>query len=179
VFHLLKRIPLAAGNLVESVGMLLGFFLILLAPGARPVSLSFLLYLVAWFCMLFFPHCLTHYVVGRLLGVKFRFYTLTKSSVSKLGNPLFEILASKALVLSLKVDRESLRSVSGRRLAVMFASGAVASMSLPFLVPFASLQNLPILYSFSLFALSAANLAFDLYYSPKAGDISRAVSSRK
>ena len=174
-----KRIPLAAGNLVELVGLLLGFVLIVLAPLVRPILLSFLLYLIAWFCMLFFPHCLTHYVVGRILGIRFRFYTLTKSSVYKLGNPVFAAIASKPMVLSLKVERESLRSASGRRLAVMFASGAIASMTLPFLVPFSSLRNLPILYSASLFALSIANMVFDLYYSPKAGDISRAVSGAK
>ena len=177
--HFFRKIPLAAGNLVELAGILLGFLLMLSAPDVLQLPLRFVMYLVAWGCMLFFPHCLTHYIVGRILGIRFRFYTLTKSSVYQLRNPVFAIIASKSLVLSLRVDNESPRAVSGRRLAVMFASGAIASMSLPFLVPLAALQKLPTFYSVSLFVLCAANLAFDLYYSPKAGDLSRAFSSTK
>jgi hypothetical protein len=55
----------------------------------------------------------------------------------------------------------------------MFASGAVVSMILPFLVVVVAIGNLPMIWSLALALLSVANVSFDLYYSPKAGDLSR------
>ncbi len=174
-----KRISLLIGNLIEVTGILLGICLIALAPGIRVIPLTFLLYLVAWFCLLFFPHSLTHYIVGRLLGVKFRYYSFGKSSVSKLQLGFLKRFASRLAVLTLKVDQTSLRSVTPSRRTVMFSSGAVASMVLPFLAVTASFGHLPLSLSVFILLISVANLAFDLYYSPKAGDISRAISSAK
>jgi hypothetical protein len=55
----------------------------------------------------------------------------------------------------------------------MFASGATASMLLPFIVFAVSVGRLPAILAGVLLVLSVANLVFDLYYSPKAGDLSR------
>lgn len=173
------RIPIAVGNLVEITGILFALYLIVVTAEVALVLLKLILYLVAWACLLFFPHSLTHYAVGRLAGVKFRYYSFGKSSVYKLRIPFLSMIASRSPVLTLKVDRGSLQLVGrGGRLA-MFSSGAVASMVLPFFVAFASFRDLPTEFSVFLLLLSAANLLFDSYYSPKAGDISRAISAAK
>jgi hypothetical protein len=170
------RIPIAVGNLVEIAGILFALYLIVMAPEVTIVPLKLILYLAAWGCLLFFPHSLTHYAVGRLVGVRFRYYSFGKSSVYKLKIPFLSMIASMSPVLTLKVDRESLQSVCrGGRIA-MFTSGAVASMVFPFFVAFASFRDLPIMFSIFLLLLSAANMLFDFYFSPKAGDISRAIS---
>ena len=168
------RISLLFGNLVGGVGLLLGFLLVAVAPSTAAVSLKFLLYLVAWACFLFFPHGLAHFLVGRIVGVRFRYYTFNKSSISKLKLPILPGLASKLVVLTLKVDRGSFQLVSRGRRCAMFASGALASMLLPFISAFASLGHLPIFLSEILLAFSILNFVFDLYYSPRAGDILRA-----
>ncbi len=173
------RIPVMLGNVVELAGIFLAIYLIVLAPEVPAIPVKFLLYLVAWFCLLFFPHGLAHYVVGRLVGVRFRYYSLGKSSVSKLRMRFLGAIADKSVVLTLNVDRGSLQSVSFRGRIAMFSSGAVASMILPFSAALASLRDLPKVLSVFLLLLSAANLAFDLYFSPKAGDISRAISATK
>ncbi len=174
-----KRISLLVGNLIEVTGILLGICLIALAAVIPMMPLTFLLYLGAWFCLLFFPHSLTHYIVGRLVGVKFRYYSFGKSSVSKLRLSLLNLFASRLVVLTLKVDQTSLRSVTPSRRSIMFSSGAVASMVLPFLAAIASFGHLPLPLSVFILLISVVNLAFDLYYSPKAGDISRATSAAR
>jgi hypothetical protein len=89
------------------------------------------------------------------------------------------MIASRSPVLTLKVDPGSLQLVGrGGRIA-MFSSGAVASIVFPFLVAFASFRDLPMVFSVFLLLLSAANLLFDCYFSPKAGDISRAIPAAK
>jgi hypothetical protein len=166
------RIPIGVGNTVEVLGILLAFYLLLMAAPA-PSILRFLLYMISMGCFVFFPHGLAHYVTGRLVGVRFKYYLLTKSSVSKLKLPLLSELANQIPVLALKVDPESLRSASRGKRAMMFASGAAASMILPFIAPLASIGRVPALISGILFLVAVANVGFDLYYSPKAGDLSR------
>jgi len=133
----------------------------------------FAVYFLSWICLVFFPHCLAHYIVGRLVGVRFSHYAIGKSSITKLGLPLVSSFASALPLLTLKIERRSLRSVSHGARAVMFASGATASMILPFLVVVVSFEHLPLALSLALVLISVANLGFDLYYSPRAGDISR------
>lgn len=174
-----RKIPIAVGNLVEVAGTLLGVYLILVVPDVDSLLLKLIVYLVAWDCMEFFPHSLTHYVVGKLVGVKFRHYSLGKSAAYKLKIPLLGGVASRLRVLTLNVDRASLRSASRRGRVAMFSSGAIASMLLPFIVAFASFRDLPFVLSGFLFFLSVANLAFDVYFSPKVGDISKAMAAGK
>lgn len=171
-----RRISLLFGNLIEVAGVLFGISLIALAPTVPSMPLAFLLYLMAWSCLLFFPHGLVHFIVGVLVGVRFRGYSFGRSSISKLRMGFLSVFASKLVVLTLRVDQASLRSVSPLRRSMMFSSGAVASMILPFLAAAASIGHLPLALSTLLLLISVANLAFDLYYSPKAGDISRAKS---
>jgi len=171
------RIPTAIGNLVEFAGILFAVYLILIAPEVASLTVKLVLYLVAWGCMEFFPRGLTHYLVGRLVGVKFRYYSLGKSAAYKLKTPFLGLVTSRLPVLTLNVDRKSLRSVGRSGRFAMFSSGAISSMILPFIVAFGSFRDLPLIFSALLLFLSAANFAFDLYFSPKVGDISRAVAA--
>lgn len=167
------RIPVLGGNLIGVFGCAFAIWLITSAPDINEVSLRFLLYLVAWGSLAFFPHCLTHFIVGRMVGIRFSNYSVGRSAIAKLRIPLVSAIASRAPLLTLKIEKSSLGSSSRGRRAVMFASGAAASMILPFFVAVASFWHLPLHLSLLLFVLSAANLTFDFYYSPKAGDISR------
>jgi hypothetical protein len=52
-------------------------------------------------------------------------------------------------------------------------------MILPFFVALTSIRDLPMVLSVFLLLLSAGSFAFDLYFSPKVGDISKALSAGK
>lgn len=167
------KIPLVLGNAVEILGVLVAISLIVVAPDVNGALVRFLLYLVSWLCLVFFPHCLMHFIVGRLVGVRFSNYEIGKPSISKLRLPVVSAVAVVFPLLTLRIDRRSLKSVSNGDRAVTFASGALASMILPFLVPVTALGRLPVAWILVLLVLSLANVCFDLYYSPKAGDLSR------
>jgi hypothetical protein len=167
------KIPLAIGNLAEIIGTIFALYLIYAAADISQITLRFLFYLISWGSLVFFPHCLVHFIVGRLVGIRFTNYSFGRSAIGRLRIPLVSVLASKAPVLTLKVHHESLKSASRGARAVMFASGAVTSMVLPFFAAVASLGHLPLSLTVLLMVFTAANLAFDIYYSPRAGDISR------
>lgn len=167
------KIPLVLGNAIEILGIVVAISLIVVAPDMNGTFVRFLFYLTSWLCLLFFPHCLTHFIVGRLAGVRFSHYVIGKSSITKLRLPVVSAVAAVFPLLKLRIDKRSLRSVNDGARAATFASGAVASMILPFLVPVVAFGRLPVAWSLGLLLLSLANACFDLYYSPKAGDLSR------
>jgi hypothetical protein len=158
---------------MEILGAAVGVYLVVVAPDVNDVLLRFLVYLISWGCLVFFPHCLAHFVTGRLVGIRFNYYFLARSPVVKLKLPLISTVASKLPILGLKIDQSSLTPVGRGARAVLFASGATASMIFPFFPVAASIGRLPLILGSVLFVLSAANFLFDLYYSPKLGDLSR------
>ena len=62
-----RRIPLWAGTSLTALATLLTI-LLTLTSNYPPLKI------LCWFGLLYFPHCLSHYVVGRLLGIRFRYY---------------------------------------------------------------------------------------------------------
>ena len=167
------NIPLWIGNIVGISGSCFAVFLIYTAPTFTSVLIRFILYLISMGCLIFFPHCLAHFVVGSLMGVHFKHYSLSRSGIARLGIPFISDLASRLPLLSIKIDRVSFSTLSGRARVAMFASGALCSMSLPFASVVWSLDELPISFSFVLLMICLGNVLFEIYYSPKSGDFSR------
>ena len=165
-----SRLSLVYGNLIELAGTFVAFALIYYAPSIGGVYIKFALYLLSLGCLIFFPHCLAHFIVGTIVGIKFDYYSIRESSISRLNLP---ISGPRIPVLSLKVNRESLKHTNPFGRAAMFASGAIVSVLLPFIVVASALPNIPQLPGMLLLILAIANAAFDLYYSPRAGDFSR------
>lgn len=134
------RFSIRLGTALELFGVFLGF-LILSITNILPYSMvSLVLLLIAWFCFWFFSHCLAHFVVGKILGIDFRFYFVGKSNILKLNLPVVSWLASRILVLGIKINHKSFQHVPKKRRAAMFASGTIASMTSPLIsVIYASL----------------------------------------
>jgi hypothetical protein len=170
----MKTFSILSGTILELSGLLLGFLLLLSTYASPHPILSFTLLMISWFCFWFFSHCLTHFVIGKLLGIDFRFYFVGKSSIVKLNFPLISKLMSKVPVLGIKINRKSFLRVSQRRRAVMFASGAIASMGFPvFSLVYALLFLEPWMTMF-LSALTVGNAVFTVLFSFKVGDLWKA-----
>jgi hypothetical protein len=151
-----------------------GIALLFAAPRIRLfLPLDVLFILVAWFCFWFFSHDLAHHIVGRIVGVSFRYYFLGRSAITKMSLPIASHLLRAVPVLGLKIDKSSLSSISQNKVCTMYASGAVSSMLLPWLViPTAYAVGLPV--GILLTLLTLANDVFTLYFSPQVGDLHHA-----
>jgi hypothetical protein len=144
--------------------------LLIAAPRIKLFPVSALFLFVAWFCFWFFSHDLAHHIVGRIVGVGFRYYFLGRSSITKLSLPIASSLLRVVPLLGIKIDKSSLNSVSPNRARAMYASGAVFSMFLPWvIIPTGFEVGLPI--GILLMLLTIANDVFTLYFSPRVGDI--------
>jgi hypothetical protein len=147
-----------------------GIALIVVVPSIRLFPVDALLVLIAWFCLWFFSHDLAHHIVGRVVGVRFRYYFLGRSAITKLSLPIVSNLLRVVPVLGLKVERSSLKSVSANRARAMYASGALFSMFLPWVVIPAGFA-VGLLVGILLALLTVANDVFTLYFSPRVGDL--------
>ncbi len=170
----MKRMPIWAGNAITITGTILGVVLSIYTPylqfPARPLSA-----LTAFLTLWFFPHTLTHYITGTMLGIRFRYYFIGRSSIRKIGG-VFSMIAGRLPVLGIRVEVESLRRARPVSRLIMFSSGAIASSLLPY-IPSTILYSADKLWGTPLLALATLNLAFTMYFSPKVGDIRRGLDS--
>ena len=125
--------------------------------------------LLCWYFMLYFTHCLSHYIVGRIVGVEFSHYFFSKSMLSKAKIPVLSRVLSRKVFLTLKIKKR----VSNRKMFLMFMAGPVASMFSPLLIATIAYRYDKLLGMF-LFMLSAGNILFSGYYSYKFGCIRKA-----
>lgn len=171
-----RRFTLAQGATICIIGLALGALAWQLAVISTeyPLLVRVLLFLFAWFSFWFFIHDLTHHAVGKMFGIRFQYYFLGRSAIRKLKLPLVSGLMEKVPVFVLKVDRGSLRGVSPRKRRWMYASGAVASMGLPWIIVPSSFSLGPYWVGVFLVMLILGNTLFTLYFSPKTGDLYRA-----
>jgi len=165
------------GNLIETAGIAFGFLFIYFTNSSLHPVLNITLLLAAWFCFWFFSHCLTHFVVGKILGVNFLFYFVGRSSVVKLNLPVVSSLVRQVPVLGIKVDNASLQKISPHKRAIMFASGAVASMISPLISVVYAILHLPAWIGVFISVLTIGNIILTLVFSSKVGDFSKARKS--
>ena len=168
-----RRLSLAKGASLCTVGLLVGLAPIGVAPRIKSFPINALFVLVAWLCFWFFSHDLAHHIVGRIVGVRFRYYFLGRSSITKLNLPIASNVLKVVPVLGLKIERSSLKSVSANRTRAMYASGALFSMFLPWVVIPAGFA-VGLLVGILLALLTVANDIFTLYLSPRVGDLHHA-----
>jgi hypothetical protein len=167
-----RRLSLAQGSSLCIVGVMVGVALLVAAPRMRSFPVEVLFVLVAWFCLWFFSHDLAHHIVGRIVGVGFRYYFLGRSAITKLGLPIVSTVRMVP-VLGLKIDRSTLKSISPNRVRAMYAAGALSSMLLPWVViPTGFGVGLPV--GILLVGLTVANDLFTLYFSLRVGDLHHA-----
>ncbi len=158
---------------VTGLGLGIIAWLVALDPSLR-LSIRVLLLLFAWFTLWFFSHDLAHHITGSIVGIKFQYYFLGRSAITKLKLPLVSRLMEYVPVLVLKIDKASLGKVSVAARRWMYASGAIVSMVLPLLVLPTSYSLGPIWVGVLFTLLVVGSALFTLYFSPRSGDLYRA-----
>jgi len=172
-----RRISIWLGNLIEIAGIAFGFLFIYFTNSSFHHVFNVILLLAAWFCFWFFSHCLTHFVLGKILGVNFLFYFVGRSNIVKLNLPAVSSLARRFPVLGIKVENASLQRVAPHKRAIMFASGAVASMISPLICVVYALLYLPAWIGAFISVLTVGNIVLTLIFSSKVGDLWKARKS--
>jgi hypothetical protein len=149
--------------------------LVLAALMEVPAGIPFAVYVVvAEFLATYLVHCPAHYLIGTLMGIRFRLMRSSRTTLGRALPPRFSAMANLFPVLTLSTDRSSLQVVSKSRRALMYEAGTVASVSAAFIISAGATFAEPLVYAVPAWVVAIAYLGFDIRFSPKSGDFARA-----
>src|SRR6516164_6466188 len=68
------RLSIPAGNSLQTAGILAACFALRASRSAHSPAMSVIAMLVAWVLLYFSSHAIAHWLVGRMVGIRFLFY---------------------------------------------------------------------------------------------------------
>lgn len=125
------RLSIVIGNTVQIAGIAAACVALALARSAHSKPTAIAAMIAAWLLLYFFCHGIAHWAVGRLLGIRFAFYT-----VGGTGNPegypsglrwLFEHLP----FFGVQTEKASMQKASPMAKAIMWSAGVTSSAVVP------------------------------------------------
>jgi hypothetical protein len=169
------RLSIVVGNILQTGGILAACGALWASRSAHSTMMAVISMLLAWVLLYFSSHAIFHWLVGRVVGIRFLFYT-----VGGTGNPegwppgirwIFEHLP----FFGVQTEKGSLQDVSPGARALMWSAGVTCSAIIPTLGAFwAWLAGVPWSGWFSLFALGWALGTVASNWTSRTGDYSKA-----
>jgi hypothetical protein len=125
------RLSVVTGNSLQIAGILVAGFGLALPELVRSRLLAIAGMIVSWLLLYFFCHGIAHWAVGRLLGIRFAFYTIGGTSNPE-GYPaglrwLFEHLP----FFGVQTDKASMQKARPMSKAIMWSAGVTSSALVP------------------------------------------------
>jgi hypothetical protein len=135
------QLSIAAGNALQIAGLALGGLLLLAAARARVASVAVPEMLAGLFLIYLACHALAHWLVGRVLGIRFRSYTVG-GTANPQGWPVgLRWLMEHVPFFGVQTDRPSMERASPIARATMWSAGVTSSAALPSLAAFWAWQS--------------------------------------
>ena len=125
------RLSIMVGNSVQIAGLLAAYLALVAARSAHSVLAAVLAMVVGYVLLYFCCHAIAHWVVGRVLGIRFAFYT-----VGGTANPdgwpaplrwLFEHLP----FFGVHTEKASMEKATPIARAIMWSAGVTSSAVMP------------------------------------------------
>jgi hypothetical protein len=170
-----RRLSITAGNSVQLAGIVAACALLAVAGSTEFRSAAMAAMVLAWVLLYFFCHAIVHWAVGRMVGIRFAFYT-----VGGTGNPegypaslrwLFEHLP----FFGVQTDKSSMQQASPRAKAIMWSAGVTSSALVPTLSAlWARHANIPGSRVFLIFVVIWAMATLASNWTSRTGDYSKA-----
>ena len=169
------RLSIVAGNSVQIAGLVAAYLSLSAARSAHSIAAAVAAMVVGWVLLYFCCHAIAHWAVGRILGIRFAFYT-----VGGTGNPegwpaglrwLFEHLP----FFGVQTEKSSMQKASPIARAIMWSAGVTSSAVVPTLGAFwAWRSGVPWSKLFFLVALFWAVGTLASNWTSRTGDYSKA-----
>jgi hypothetical protein len=169
------RLSIVAGNSVQIAGLLGAYLSLAAARSSHSIVAAVTAMVVGWVLLYFCCHAIAHWVVGRILGIRFAFYT-----VGGTGNPegwpaglrwSFEHLP----FFGVQTEKASMQKASPVARAIMWSAGVTSSAVVPSMgALWAWRSGVPGSKLFLLFALGWATGTLASNWTSRAGDYSKA-----
>lgn len=123
------RVSIPAGNLIQIAGLVAGCWLSYLAARLDAGDVvRVLLMLVGWLLIYLCGHSFGHYVVGRLVGIRFSGYGIRGTDHPDDVTPVLRPILSALPMFTVMTEKASMRQASPLAKALMFAAGETATI---------------------------------------------------
>jgi len=173
--HTFGRLSILAGNTLQIAGIAATCLALAAARSAHSKLAAITAMITAWLLLYFFCHGIAHWAVGRLVGIRFAFYTIGGT-----GNPegypaglrwVFEHLP----FFGVQTDKASMQKASQMAKAIMWSAGVTSSAVVPTLgVIYAWRSGVPGSKLFLIFAAIWAIATLASNWTSRTGDYSKA-----
>jgi hypothetical protein len=169
------RLSIFFGNVLQLAGIAAACLALVAAPSVPSKAAAIVAMVAAWVLLYFFCHGVAHWAVGRLLGIRFAFYT-----VGGTGNPeaypaclrwLFEHLP----FFGVQTEKASMQNTSPTAKAIMWSAGVTSSAVVPTLGALCAWRaGIPGSKLFLIFAVIWAIATLASNWTSRTGDFSKA-----
>jgi hypothetical protein len=169
------RLSIVAGNAIQIAGLVAACVALAVARSASAKPVAIIAMIAAWNLLYFFCHGIAHWAVGRLLGIRFAFYTVGGTEHPE-GYPagmrwVFEHLP----FFGVQTEKASMQSASPMAKAIMWSAGVTSSAVVPTLGAFCAWKaGVPGSKLFSIFAVFWAIGTLASNWRSPTGDYSKA-----
>jgi hypothetical protein len=169
------RLSIPAGNAVQIAGLIVAFLALAAARSAHSTTVAVLAMIAGWVLLYFCCHAIAHWVVGRILGIRFAFYTVGGTGNPKGWPPGLRWIFEHLLFFGVQTEKASLQSASPVAKAIMWSAGVTSSALIPTMgVLWAWHSRVPGSSFFLLFALGWAAGTLASNWTSHTGDYSKA-----
>ncbi len=168
-----RRFSVTTGVTVGLIGTLLGFSVLLLPTYVESAILRLLIFFGSFALLTYFSHCLAHFVVGQLIGLKFSHYVLGSSPLGQTNSKVIKRLDTLLPRLGIRLTPQTRENATHTQRVFLFSSGVITSTLLPLIPVTVGYSILPNPLEAILPLLWLAYVAFGVYFSPRFGDLSR------
>ena len=169
------RVSIVAGNILQGGGIVAACFALMSARSSHSKGAAVTGMMVAWLLLYFCSHAIAHWLVGRLAGIRFLFYTVGGTANPE-GWPWgIRWVFMRLPFMGVQTEKVSMQGASPTAKALMWSAGVTASAVIPALAAlYAWRSAVPGSGWFFLFALGWAFGTFTSNWRSSTGDYSKA-----
>jgi hypothetical protein len=169
------RLSIAVGNTLQIGGILAACFALSASRSAHSTAIAVITMLLAWVLLYFSSHAIAHWLVGRVVGIRFLFYTVGGTGNPQGWPPGLRWIFERLPFFGVQTEKLSMQNVSPRAKVLMWSAGVTSSAIIPTLGAFWAWRfGVPWSRSFFLFALFWALGTLASNWTSRTGDYSKA-----
>jgi hypothetical protein len=122
------RLSVTAGNLLQLAGLVVGAVLLYVAAHIEAISIvRIIIMLFGWFLIYVCCHSLAHWLVGRLVGIRFRGYGIRGTDHPENYPPGLRQAMTVLPMFTVMTDKDTMAKASPLAKALMFSAGETSS----------------------------------------------------
>ena len=169
------RLSITVGNAVQAGGILAAYFALRISQSTHSSATAVVAMFLAWVLLYFSCHAIAHWLVGRVVGIRFLHYTVGGTANPEGWPPGLRWIFEHLPFLGVQTEKISIQRASPKARAVMWAAGVTSSAVIPTLAMFwAWRSGVPDSRLFFVFAIFWALGTLASNWTSRTGDFSKA-----